>query len=281
MIILAGDFNATITNDTTRVLSKHRHFTNWFRNTNITQISNNFPTRLDPRTQQQTAIDHIFLHPQAHQVDELYLLPFHHLSSDHRPLILSLLPNKKQTTIWRPKFNWEKYYNSILKDIKKQQAPTILSIQTVFLKYQRLQKRAQYHITIPHHWYKPSKTIKKLLKQAKAEKRANNPNYITTQKILRLAIRKDKKQQYRSFLHQTKTERNPKQFYTNIRKLKYPKTWNSDLAQGREEELLQTLNHDTPDTSVKLKELQERLNHYYSTTQNTFEPITINDLPTP
>jgi hypothetical protein len=277
-IILAGDFNATITSKTARVLSKHKHFTNWFLNTNLTQISNNFPTRIDPRTQQTTAIDHIFIHPQAHRVDEMYLLPFHHLSSDHRPLILSIHPNKKQTTLWRPKFNWEKYYHKIIQDIKNQQTPTILSIQTAFLKYQRLQKQVQYHITIPHHWYKPSKSIKKLLKQAKEEKRTHNPNYITTQKILRLAIRKDKKQQYRSFLHCTKTEHNPKQFYTNIRKLKYPKAWNSDLAQGREEELLHTLNHDTDDLPEKLEELQVKLTNYYNHTLNKFEPITINEL---
>jgi exonuclease III len=277
-IILAGDFNATITDSNTKVLSKHKQFTHWYKNSNLTQISSNLPTRQDPSTLQQTAIDHMFIHPQSHKVEEMYLLPFQHISSDHRPIILSIQPKAKQTIIWRPKFHWTKYYNKILNDIKHQHEPTIISIQNAFLKYQRLHRQVQHHITIPRHWYKPSKHIKQLLKKAKTEKKKKDPNYVSTQKTLRIAIRKDKKQQYRSFLSNTKTEPNVKQFYTNLRTLKYPKQWNSDIAQGQEEQLLQILNHDDHDTPTKISQLNEELLQYYNNSPNTFEPFTINDL---
>jgi exonuclease III len=70
-IIVAGDFNVTITDLNTNVLSKHKHFTNWHKNTNLIQISSNLPTRQDPRTLHQTAIDHMFLHLQSHTVEEM------------------------------------------------------------------------------------------------------------------------------------------------------------------------------------------------------------------
>jgi endonuclease/exonuclease/phosphatase (EEP) superfamily protein YafD len=191
-ILLAGDFNATITDMNSNALSKHKHFTKWFHNTNLIQISNNLPTRKDPRTNLLTSIDHMFLHLKSHKVEELYLPPFHHITSDHRPIILSLQTSKTQTTTWRPKFEWTKHYTKILNDIQRQAEPTITSIQTVFQKYHRLHRQIQHHIATPKHWYKPSKNIKKLLKQAKTEKKNNHPNYINTQKTLRKAIRKEK-----------------------------------------------------------------------------------------
>jgi exonuclease III len=278
-IILAGDYNATIIDtNSTKDLAKHKHFTNWFHHSSLTQISNNAMTREDPRTHKKTAIDHIFIKLKAHTVDEIYLSPFHYISSDHRPIILSLNKSKPQTTTWRPKFNWQRFYNQILNDVQRHQTPTIEIIQTTFLKYQRLHCPTQHNITAPRHWYKPTNTVRKLLKQAKTEKKYKDANYPNTKKKLRKALRADKTQQYKEYLKCTNREQNPRKFYTRLKYLKFPKPWNSDLAQGQEDDLLDTLNHDNQTTDQHTNSIKEKISKYFSDHSPDFAPFTIQDL---
>jgi exonuclease III len=106
-ILLAGDFNATIVATNQPALAKHKRFTQWFKSTKLTNASNNYPTRKDPRTQVETSIDHALLLPTSHFTDELYLPPFHQVTSDHRPIIISLTKSTPTIMHWKKQFNWK------------------------------------------------------------------------------------------------------------------------------------------------------------------------------
>jgi exonuclease III len=277
-IIIAGDMNAQYLPTVTTCQAKHKHFTSWIHTTQLMNASQSIPTRLDPRTRTQSAIDHVLAKPQQHTIEDLYLPPFGHITSDHRPIILNIKRKEPQVVTWKPHFKWKKHYKQIINDIQKEPAPTIAHIQTVFQQYIQHHHTTTHKIPIPRHWYKPTQRVRQLLKESKTKKRHKDPTYQLTQKQLRQAIRTDKKKQFRKFLDATNNERDQKIYYRNIRHLKLPKTWTTDPAFGKEDEILGQLNYDTEHTHSQTKKLLTKLNSYTHTNADTFSPFTIQDL---
>jgi hypothetical protein len=74
---------------------------------------------------------------------------------------------------------------------------------TASSRTQCLHRKVQHQIAIPHHWYKPSNNIKKLLKKAKKEKKNKDLTMSVHKRHSELPYER-KKQQYRSFLNSIK-----------------------------------------------------------------------------
>jgi hypothetical protein len=277
-ILLAGDFNAQYLPNKPHAIAKHRHFTTWIHQHHLEVASKGLNTRLDPRTHTQTAIDHLLLLPTTHQINEIYLPPFSHILSDHRPLIFQIQKKHPQTIAWRTKFNWKRSFPSILNDILKDSEPTIKQIQTIFQKHSQLNRRHTQCIPVPRHWYKPNTNVKKLIRKAKQQRRHKDPQFRLTQQQLRRAIKLDKRTQFKTFLHNTNKETNQRQFYTNLRYLKTPKPWSTDPAFGQENDLLNQLNYDQEHTRDQTNQITSALQSYVSTTPDSFTPFTIAEL---
>jgi hypothetical protein len=95
-IIIAGDINAQYLPQSTPQQAKHKHFTSWIHTAQLENASKNIPTRRDLRT-----------NLQKDTIEELYLPPFGHITSDHRPIITSIKRKEQQMINWKPRFHWE------------------------------------------------------------------------------------------------------------------------------------------------------------------------------
>jgi hypothetical protein len=171
-----------------------------------------------------------------------------------------------------------KHYNQIIRTIQTTHNPTISDIQQAFQTHCTTIHQKHYKIKTPTHWYKPSSKVKKLLKTSKHQKRTRDPHYHITAAQLRKAIRQDKKQQFKHFLHQTNKEMNPRNFYTRIRHLKFSKPWTTDPAQDNENTLLSKLNHDSETTHQQTPITLAHLHDYNAHILQPFDPFTLSDL---